>query len=125
MILSDYNRNYILYIPASLYKKEKKFDKLLKMIENRYAKDNVYFLITLKELLKNIQIVKKSKKNGYKFALFLNEKVQKKNNKYLYIFDYIFSNKELKPVASIEDDLNNKIIYEDITLKIGDFEGDK
>lgn len=125
MILSDSNRNYILYIPASLYKKEKKFDKLLRMIDNRYAKDNVYFLITLKELLKNIQIVKKLKKNGYKFALFLNEKVQKKNNKYLYIFDYIFSNKEIKPVSSIEDDLNNKIIYEDIILKIGDFEGDK
>jgi predicted site-specific integrase-resolvase len=49
-------------MPSSLYAKERKFKKLLKMIDDEYAKDNIIILVTYEDLLNNKRIIKKLEK---------------------------------------------------------------
>ncbi len=128
MNLSNFDRKYFVYIPTSIYTKTKKLESLLKTIENIYAKNNVIILITLKDLLKNLQNIKKYKKVGYKFALVLNTNIEvpKEYRKDLYITDYIFvdsTNKE-NDLSQIPKELYDKVICENITDKIRDFGGE-
>jgi hypothetical protein len=127
MTTFDFCKKYVFYIPESLYDKEKKFEKLLKMIEDKYSKENTAILITFEELLKHKVFIKKIKKSGYKFALVFSKdsNIKEKDCGNLYIADYIFVNKKLDNMAEIisliPDDLKEKVIYEDISNKVGDF----
>jgi signal peptidase I len=127
MITFDLNKKYILYIPGSLYTKEVKFERLLKIIEDRHAQNNVIILLTIKDLLSNKQILKRVRKMGYKFALvFDNETVMEEKNKgNVYIADYIFINKKTVDISKIRsfipEELLNNVINEDIVNKVGDF----
>lgn len=131
MVLANFNRKYILYIPKTLYTKEKKFEKLLRAIDDKYAKDNVLILITFEDLLANKQFLKKVRKMGYKFALVFNKEtiIKEKNRGDLYIADYVFINKKIPNMASvisyIPDELLDNVIYEDIVDKVGDFRGEQ
>jgi signal peptidase len=130
MFLSNFNKKYILYMTESLYSKEKKFEKLLRMIDDKYAKDNVIILITFEILLNNKKIIKKVRKMGYKFALVFNQEtsVLEKNRGDIYIADYIFINKKVVNIENIlsliPEELLDKVIYEDIVEKVGDFGGE-
>ena len=131
MVSANFNRKYILYIPKSLYAKEKKFEKLLRVIDDKYAKDNVLILTTFEDLLINKQFLKRIKKMGYKFALVFNKEttIKEKNRGDLYIADYVFINKKIPNMAIvisyIPDELLDNVIYEDIVDKIGDFRGEQ
>jgi hypothetical protein len=127
MISSNFNKKYILYIPSSLYEKDKKLEKLLRMIDDKYAKDNVIILITIEDLLRNRKITQKIRKTGYKFAVFFDKEtaIDTKNRGDIYIADYIFINKKIvnmKNILSfIPEELVENVISEDIVDKIGDF----
>ncbi len=130
MILSDFNKKYLLYIPDSLYKKEKKIEKILRMFDDKYARNNIIILITFEDLLKNKAIVKKIRRMDYKFALVFNNesKMEEKDCGILYIANYIFINKKApnteKILSYIPEELLENIIYEDITNKVGDLESE-
>jgi hypothetical protein len=130
MTSSSFNRKYVLYVPTSLYKKVKKLEKLLKMIEDKYAKDNVMILITFEVLLSNKEIVTEIRKMGYKFALVFSKDtvVDEKNRGEIYISDYIFIDKKIvntvKILPLIPTELLDKIVYENIVDKVGDFGSD-
>ena len=128
MTLSNFDKKYIFYIPNSLYSKEKKLEKVINIIDNEYAKDNVIISLTFEDLTNNKQVIKKLRKEGYKFALVFNKEITMKVNdiKNLYIVNYIFVDKKVKSIISfIPKDLLNNVIYEDIVDKIGDFGSDK
>ena len=131
MVLANFNKKYVLYIPKSLYTKEKKFEKLLRVIDDKYAKDNVIILITFEDLLANKQFLKKTRKMGYKFALVFNKEttIKEKNRGDLYIANYVFINKKIPNMASvisyIPEELLDNVIYEDIVDKVGDFRGEQ
>jgi uncharacterized protein YrzB (UPF0473 family) len=131
MFLSNFNKKYILYMPESLYSKEKKTERLLRMIDDKYAKDNVIILITFDLLLDNKQVIKRLRKLGYKFALVFNKENPslEKNRGNIYIADYIFIDKtavNIENVLSfIPEELLDKVIYEDIVDKVGDFGGEQ
>jgi hypothetical protein len=131
MILTDFGRKYILYIPNSLYTKEKKLEGLLDMIDDKHAKDNVIILITLEDLLGNKKIVKEIRKMGYKFALMFDEEtiIKEKERGNIYIADYIFISKKVANIEGIisfiPEELLDKVIYEDIVDKVGDFENEE
>jgi hypothetical protein len=130
MISFNFDKRYILYIPESLYTKEKKLEHLLGMIEDKYAKDNVIILITFEDLLNNKQIVKEIRKMGYKFALVFDEHsvIKEKDRGNIYIADYIFVNKDvanmIKVLPFIPEELSDKVIYEDIVDKVNDLGGE-
>lgn len=127
MFSSNFNRKYLLYIPNSLYTKEKKIKRLLNMIDDRYAKDNIIILLSYDDLIHHKQLIKRIRKSGYKFALvFYNETViNKKDQGNIYVADYIFMEKNYAKatniISSIPEDLLNNIIYENVIDKVGDF----
>lgn len=130
MTSSDFNKKYILYMPKSLYNKEKKLEKLLKMIDDKYAKENVIILITLEGLLNNKDFITKIRKQDYRFALTFDKvtMVEEKDRGDLYIVDYIFVSRKIansiKVLSFIPEDLKENIVYEDIINKVGDFGGE-
>ncbi len=131
MVESNFNKKYILYIPKTLYTKEKKFEKILKLIDDKYAKENILILLTFEDLLLNKQFLKKVKKMGYKFALVFNKEteIKEKNRGDLYIADYVFINKKIPNMANIisyiPEELLDNVVYEDIVDKVGDFRGEQ
>ena len=59
MMASEFNKKYIVYLPKTLYSKEKKLEKILNMIDDDNAKESVIFLIKLEYLVKYKTIIKK------------------------------------------------------------------
>ncbi len=131
MINAKFNTKYILYIPDSLYDKEKKLEKTIRMIEDKYTKDNIYIVIDFKVLLSHKKIVKELRKKGYKFAIAFagNITVNTKNSKDLVIADYIFINKKAananEIIASIPKELIENVVYDDVETKVGGFGGEE
>lgn len=130
VIIADFNKKYILYVPETLYTKENKLSKLLKMMENEYAKNNIIMLIKYSELLKNKKVIRKLIKSGYRFALVFEEKDEIKSKDYseTYIVEYIFINKKSsnssKIISTMPEELLSKVLYEDILDKVGSFGGE-
>ena len=131
MINSNFDKKYIIYLPNTLYSKDKKIEKTLSMIEDEHAKESVVILVRLEELLKYKTLIKKFKKEGYNFALALNNEfnIEIKNYTTLNLADYIYVDKTIpnivKKLSNFQEDVVEKIIYEDVTEKIGDFGGEK
>ena len=132
MISGNFNQKYVIHMPMSLYTKQKKFWRLLQMIDDEYAKAHVLILVTYADLLKNKQyasMVKRLKKAGFRFALAFHEKPKLLPNGRgnLYIVNTIFVNKKDphfdKVVAYIPEELLENIIYDDILNKIEDIGG--
>jgi len=131
MINSDFNKKYIVYLPRTLYSKDKKIEKTLSMIEDEHAKESVIILVGLEDLLKHKTLIKKLKKDGYNFALTLNSEfnIDAKNYTALNLVNYIFVDKKIpnivKKLSNLPEDVVEKLIYEDVIEKIGDFGGEK
>lgn len=125
MLMAKFDQKYILYLPETLYTKERKFKGLLRMIDDEYAKNNVIILIAFADLLKNKAIVKEIRRMGYRFAIVFDKTVEiaDKDRGNIYIADYVFINKKVIDIAkilpSIPEELLDSVIYEDIIEKVG------
>jgi len=130
MIISDFKKKYVLYLPKSLYTKEKKIEKVLSMIDDEHAKQSTIFLIRAEELLKYKTLIRKLRKEGYQFATAIDEEfdVNSSNKGTISLADYIFVDKNIpnivKTLSLLPEDVTDKVIYEDIVEKIGDFGGE-
>lgn len=130
MTSSNNNRRYVLYIPQSLYAKNNKLDKVLKMIDDSYAKENVIILVKFEELVKNKKHIKEVRKLGYRFALFFDKEIviSDRNRPNIYIADYIFVNKKAegieKTISYMPEEIVKYIIYDNVANKIGDVGSD-
>lgn len=131
MFTDDFNRKYLLYFPKTLFSKSKKFERILKIFDNKYSKENIYILIDYSSLIKGNSIIKKARRQGYKFALIFDKNclLLKKDRGDIYVFDYVFVDKQDERLNEILDfvpeDFSNNIIYEDITDKVGDCRGEE
>ena len=76
-------------------------------------------------------IIKKLKKKGYNFAIPVTNKedLNSKNYTTMHLADYIFVDKNIsnvvKTLTAFPEDIVDKMIYENITEKIGDFGGEE
>ena len=124
MIKGDFNRKYVFYLPSSLYQKEKKVWRLLKMIDDEYAKNHTLILIDFKDLKQYKYIIKKIKKAGFRFALNFadNKGLLPVDKTRLYMVDAMFVNRKGEGfeeiISYIPDELLEKVIYDDIINKI-------
>ncbi len=124
MLKFNHENKYFLYLPSSLYSKEKKCEKTLKLIDDKYAKNRVFLLLSYDELLLNKIMIKKMRKQGYKFALMFKEKitVKAKDKGNVYMASYILIDKTIDyktMIPSIPKEFEGRIIYEDLKNKIG------
>ncbi len=130
MSAGNFNKTYMLYIPETLYSKESKLAKLLRMISDEYAKNKVIILLGYEDLVKNKLIISKIRKENYLFGTIFtgNEELKAKDRGNLYINEYFFVSKNLddkeKIISFIPDDIKNEVIEENIIEKISDFGGE-
>lgn len=125
MMASNYNKRYFIHIPDSIYEKNKKLDKLLKMLDDAFAKNSVYILVKYNELLSNKKIIKEIRQEGYKFAVMFDENYEllAKDKGNLFITNYIFIDKIIgdkdKIVSFVPEELKSHVIIDDIIQKTG------
>lgn len=130
MTKNNFDKKYILYIPNTLYSKEKKLEKILGMIDDEYAKENIILLVTFNDLDSKKTLIKNMKKVGYKFGLVFEEEVELKKTQQntVLLADYIFVNKKkikvTKMLSFLPEDVFGEIVYDDIAEKVGDFGSD-
>lgn len=132
MILTNFNKKYVMYLPDTLYKKKTKFDSILKMIDDKYAKENTIILIKYNVLVEYKELIKKKKLNGYKFAILIDGDIENKSGfkSNIYLGDYVFVIPDKVNVDEIKnmfpEDHLDKLVLEDISEIVGDIkEGDK
>lgn len=128
MLGSYFNRKYIIYIPSTLYSKPKKLDKILNMIDDVYAKENIFILSEISTIIKYKKDIETLKKEGYHFASIFSI-IKDKDKKCFNLTDFVFVDKKMyteKEVASsLTEDIKENIIYEDITDKVKDIGGEE
>lgn len=125
MLDGAFNKKYVIYVPNTLYAKEKKFYNMLKTFDDEFAKNSIILLINYNELSDNSKLIKDCVKNGYHFAVDLEsvEKIKVKDNKVIGIMDYIFMGRRSRErkalLTSFSEEINEKVLYVD-TSKFGD-----
>ncbi len=130
MMSANFDKEYIFYLPTTLYEKERKLSSTLNLIDNEYAKNHTFILVPYSDLIKNHKVIKEYRKKGYRFALTFTKEdnLLKKYRSRLYIVDALFINKNdenMKDIlSSIPEDLSDKVISEDVVPKVGDLGGE-
>lgn len=127
MLDLEENKKYFIYIPESVYLKPNKLDKIFKLLEDEYAKNNIIVVVECKNLIEHNKQILELRKKGYKFAVLLNNDVKSRDNKCLEIAEYLFSDKKSMTyslISSIPGDLTKKIINDDIISKLDSFGGE-
>ncbi len=127
MMKSKFERNYILYLPSTLYEKEKKIERLFNAIDDSYVKDKVIILVNINDFLNYKGVIKQYIKEGYRFSIVYDNEVKVGYENYgnLYAVNHIFINKETidveKAFSFIPEEICSKFVYEDIYSRVDDF----
>ena len=130
MQAANFITQYFIYLPNTLYDKEKKLAKVLDMLSDNHAKNNTNIVIDYDDLINYKKQIKKYYQDGYHFAVVFTEQasLKKRDVVNLALADYIFVNKKAKNVekimAAIPKTLSNNIFYDDLSEKLEGFGGD-
>lgn len=125
MLNGDFSKKYVIYIPESVYKKDNKLDDIFEMFSDEFAKSSIIVLVEYSNLSDNKDIIKKLIKQGYHFAININDTAKfKVSDQVMFeMADNLFiSNKnpfKESVLLFLNKDMHNKIIYDDISNKIG------
>ena len=117
MVNRNYNKKYYVYVPITLFSKEKKLERILKLLDDSYAKDNVIIVTEIESINENKKLVKKLIKEGYHFATDVNGKdsIYKKDDVSLYLVEDIFVSKNDENYKELYSD-DNFVIYERLNV---------
>ena len=127
MLDLEENKKYFIHIPNSIYEKPNKQDKIFKLFENEYAKNNIIVVIEYNDLMKYNEQITELRKKGYLFAVVINNKAESSDNGYIEFAEYIFVDKKIMTynlISNIPDELKIKIINDDIISKLSSFGGE-
>lgn len=125
MLKGDFTKKYVIYIPESVYKKDNKLDDIFEMFSDEFAKSSIIVLVEYSNLSSNKDIIKRLIKQGYHFAININDaaKFKVSDQAMFEMVDSLFiSNKnpfKESVLLFLNKDMHNKIIYDDISNKIG------
>lgn len=103
-----FNRYYMLDLAPSLFEDKDKLYNLLSIAEDDCFKNQTIMKINYENYAKYTDIVKNMIRDGYKFAIFIDDDINKDDFILFNIFDYIVVNKDSKYCKDMED--NDKII---------------
>ena len=123
MLDSDFSKEYLLYIPDSLYEKEVKLNQLIDILNDEYVKHSTTILLKYKEIEGKKTLVKTLMKEGFSFALSLEKEdvVKEKDLKFFYLMKYILINEKKetsKIIKKLPKDLKNRCLFDDVASKI-------
>lgn len=125
----NYISKYFVYLPESLYSKDRKIDKIVSIIDNDYAKNHICILTNVSNMLKNKDDIKRLRKRGYSFACIFDKEINYKNDDmgYIYLNDYYFvdSDSDINVVCKgLPKEIVDKVIVDNINKKVGDYGGE-
>ena len=123
MVNKNYNKKYYVYVPITLFNKEKKLERILKLLDDSYAKDNVVIVTEIESINENKKLIKKLIKDGYHFGTDINGKdsIYKKDDVSLYLVDDIFVSKNddnYKGLSKMSKEIKDKIIDDKIFSRV-------
>ena len=127
MLNGEFNKKYFVYIPESIYAKDNKLDQVFDMLDDEFAKKNINIILAYNGLSDNKKVVKQLIKQGFNFSLDMNdvELLKKSDIKELYVLEHIFISRKKVAKTNIIDvlpeEVKPKILYEEISNKIGNF----
>lgn len=127
---ANHNKKYVLYLPTSLYEKEKKLYNVFKLFNDEYAKNSIIILVKYDELSKYSKLIKSLIKEGYHFAVDLENtnKIKAKDRGCIEMMDYLFISRKTKEkemlLENISEEAKEKIIHTDIINKLGNIWGE-
>lgn len=102
-ICLDFTNKYILTLESSLFGKKKKLNRLLSSIDNPLTKKYLSLKILASDYLKNKEFVQEKIKEGYKFAIVLDEEVSQ-NEFILFSYIYVFEDSEFFDIIMNDKD---------------------
>ena len=122
----DYSPKYFVYLPESLYSKDRKIDKIAAILDNEYSKSHVYFVTKASNMLNNKDDIKRLRKRGYSFACVLDKRIKLKDDDmgYFYMNDYYFvdSKDDQSDICrGLPRDITDRIIVDSINKRVGDY----
>ena len=123
------NVTYFIHIPNSIYMKPNKLDKIFKLFEDEYAKNNIVVAVKYEDLIKCFKQVMSLRKRGYRFAVIFDTdaKISSGQHKFISVAEYLFIDKKIMSynlISSIPNDLVDSIINDDIIDKLSSFGGE-
>lgn len=108
----DFSRHYVIELPKSLIKKEKKFERFLNVFNNSLAKKQIIIKIDYTTYLENIDVINRKIKSGYSFGLVIDSKYEG-NLDELILFPYVFVPEEhdlFDTIINEKNKINSKIV---------------
>ncbi|MGN1327529.1 MAG: hypothetical protein ACI4VQ_05610 [Clostridia bacterium] len=110
----NFKKQYIIEFAGTLFNKTKKIKSLLNIINNSAIQDKVSLKITYKEFLKNKEEVYQLMREGFRFAVILDNSFEPEyvNFKKLNVFNYTIVSKQLNCYEQVllnEEKINNLI----------------
>ena len=123
----DENKKYFIHIPNSIYTKPNKLDKIFKMFEDEYAKNNIVVVIEYDAITEYKEQIAELRKKGYHFAVILDKEIKTNDNEYIELTEYIFIDKttiSYNLIFSLSSDSAKTIINDDIVSKLNSFGGE-
>ena len=104
--------NYLVEFPSSLFEKDKKINKYLKVLDNKMVKPRVHFLFDYETYLKNGDIINSFINKGFNVALVLDDTYDN-NLRILDLFSYVFVYEKYEYydiIINNEDNIRAKIV---------------
>lgn len=108
----NFKNEYVLDFPASLFEKQKKILKYLRVLDNEYLKTKINLKIKYKNYKKYKKDINNLINEGYSICVELDEEYDM-NFRCLLLFSYIFINKNSKYydiIINSKDDVKTEII---------------
>lgn len=89
----DYDKDYIVEFPLSIFSKEDKFNRLIKIIDSEMIRNNIVISITYTEYLEYKDYIDEFIGKGYKIAVIIDDKFDYKERSMIWInvFSYIIT----------------------------------
>lgn len=114
---ADFETRYIVDFASSLFEKGKKIKQYLKALDNVAIQDKIIFKIHNKEFLENKELIYSLMKDGFKFAIIINDDFKYSDTavKKLEIFKFILVPEESKHYEKFkenENKISNTIIFD-------------
>ena len=118
IMASEYNKMYMVYLPTSLYEKEKKIEGLLKVIDNQYVKNHMLFATDVANLVKLKKTTNKIKKKGFRMVGLIDDdtKANYKDLTELYLAEYFIADRRINAgvIKQLPKEVQKKVIKDDM-----------
>lgn len=97
----DYDKKYVITFDSNLLNKKNKCKQLFKIFDLDFLKDRMIMEITYDEFIANKDIVYEYIRDGYKFAVIINDDFSE-NIQLLEVFEFIILNGKIEKISKLK-----------------------